>query len=117
VIIKADKTQVNRLFTNLLLNAIQAVPEGRNPKITIAQQIKDNLIITEIRDNGQGIDEAAIEKIFTPNFTTKSSGTGLGLAMCKRIVEQTEGEIWFKTALNEGTSFFVELPLLNEDVL
>jgi len=117
VIIKADKTQINRLFTNLLLNAIQSIPEGRSPHIVIAQQLKDNYILTEIRDNGQGIDETAMAKIFTPNFTTKSSGTGLGLAMCKRIVEQSEGNIWFNTTVDVGTSFFVELPLLNEDVL
>ena len=112
VIIKADKTQINRLFTNLLLNAIQSVPEGRSTRIVIAQQIKGNAIVTEIRDNGQGIDDVAMAKIFTPNFTTKSSGTGLGLAMCKRIVEQSEGAIWFNTAVGVGTSFFVELPMI-----
>ena len=99
------------------MNAIQSIPEGRSPHIVIAQQLKDNYILTEIRDNGQGIDETAMAKIFTPNFTTKSSGTGLGLAMCKRIVEQSEGNIWFNTTVDVGTSFFVELPLLNEDVL
>jgi signal transduction histidine kinase len=50
-------------------------------------------------------------KIFTPNFTTKTSGTGLGLAMCKSIVEQAGGEIWFETSEGEGTTFFVQLPL------
>jgi signal transduction histidine kinase len=49
-------------------------------------------------------------RIFTPNFTTKSSGTGLGLAMCKGIVEQAGGEIWFETQENKGTTFFVQLP-------
>ncbi len=50
-------------------------------------------------------------KIFTPNFTTKSSGTGLGLAMSKSIIEQSGGEVWFETRLGEGTTFFVQLPL------
>ena len=50
-------------------------------------------------------------KIFVPNFTTKSSGTGLGLAMCKSIVEQAHGKIWFETKLGEGTTFHIELPL------
>jgi signal transduction histidine kinase len=50
-------------------------------------------------------------KIFTPNFTTKSSGTGLGLAMCKSIVEQAGGKIWFETSEGQGTSFFVQLPV------
>jgi len=52
-------------------------------------------------------------KIFAPNFTTKSSGTGLGLAMCKSIVEQAHGKIWFETILGEGTTFHIELPLAN----
>jgi signal transduction histidine kinase len=53
-------------------------------------------------------------KIFTPNFTTKSSGTGLGLAMSKTIVEQAKGKIWFETSVNNGTTFFVELPLADK---
>ena len=111
VIIDADKTHINRLFTNLVLNAIQSVPEEKPPRIEITQSIVGNHVLTKISDNGQGIPESIRSKIFTPNFTTKTSGTGLGLAMCKRIVEQAEGEIWFDTVLNEGTSFYVKLPL------
>ncbi len=55
-------------------------------------------------------------KIFTPNFTTKTSGTGLGLAMCKSIVEQAKGEIWFETAVGKGTIFYVELQLHKDGV-
>ena len=62
-------------------------------------------------DNGGGIPEELRSKIFTPNFTTKTSGTGLGLAMCKGIVEESKGNIWFQTSM-EGTTFFVELPLV-----
>lgn len=65
-------------------------------------------------DNGSGINEEVQSKIFTPNFTTKTSGTGLGLAMCKRIVEQTNGEIWFETVIGEGTSFYIEFPLIKQ---
>jgi signal transduction histidine kinase len=64
-----------------------------------------------VKDNGHGIPEDMQSKIFTPNFTTKTSGTGLGLAMCKGIVEQSHGRIWFETSEGMGTSFFVELPL------
>jgi signal transduction histidine kinase len=109
--IKADKTNMNRLFTNLVLNAIQSVPESREAVIQVNKSIEDDDVIIEIADNGAGIDDAAIQKIFTPNFTTKNSGTGLGLAMCKKIVEQTGGEIWFETEKDKGTSFFVKLPL------
>ena len=110
--VKADKTQINRLFTNLLLNAIQSIPENRLPQISIKQEIKSEKIIIAVSDNGLGISEEVKYNIFAPNFTTKTSGTGLGLAMCKRIVEQSDGEIWFETELGVGTSFFVELPLV-----
>jgi signal transduction histidine kinase len=66
-----------------------------------------------VKDNGEGIPEETRAKIFVPNFTTKTSGTGLGLAMCKSIVEQAGGNIWFNTETNQGTTFFVQLPLLN----
>jgi signal transduction histidine kinase len=113
IIIRADKTQINRLFTNLILNAIQSVPESRAVEITIAEKIDDGFVIVKIIDNGQGISDEVKANIFTPNFTTKSSGTGLGLAMCKRIIEQSEGEIWFETQLEKGTAFFVKLPMNN----
>ncbi len=67
----------------------------------------------KVKDNGNGISEAVQSKIFTPNFTTKTSGTGLGLAMSKGIVEQAKGNIWFETAAGVGTTFFVELPVVN----
>jgi signal transduction histidine kinase len=63
-----------------------------------------------VKDNGIGIDPEKIEKIFTPNFTTKSTGMGLGLAMVKNIVESSGGKIWFETSRSHGTSFFVFLP-------
>lgn len=109
----ADRTQINRLFTNLLQNAIQAVPKERTPRIVVENTRIGNNVLVMVRDNGDGIPEAMRSSIFTPNFTTKTSGTGLGLAMCKGIVEQCRGQIWFETQLGEGTTFFVELPLTN----
>ncbi|MEO7523495.1 MAG: HAMP domain-containing sensor histidine kinase, partial [Ferruginibacter sp.] len=114
VIIHADKTHINRLFTNLILNAIQAVPETEIAKINITESIEDQKLLVKISDNGHGIPEDVRSKIFTPNFTTKTSGTGLGLAMCKRIVEHADGEIWFETVEGGGTSFFIEFPLAGE---
>ncbi|NSL91031.1 HAMP domain-containing histidine kinase [Chitinophaga sp. Mgbs1] len=111
----ADKTQMNRLFTNLLLNAIQAIPEGKEGRISVQMQATtDNYVIISVADNGSGISPEVQSRIFVPNFTTKSSGTGLGLAMCKNIAEQTRGEIWFETKLNEGTTFYVKLPIYME---
>lgn len=108
----ADKTQMNRLFTNLLLNAIQAIPDDRKGQIVVRLQMtSDSHVIVSVSDNGEGISTEIQSRIFVPNFTTKSSGTGLGLAMCKNIAEQARGEIWFETKLNEGTTFYVKLPL------
>lgn len=110
--INADKTQINRLFTNLLQNAVQAIPEGREGHVVISMKDEgEDHVIVEVIDNGHGIPPEVQPKIFVPNFTTKSSGTGLGLAMCKNIAEQAGGEIWFKTSPGTGTTFFVKLPL------
>jgi signal transduction histidine kinase len=112
VYVHADRTQINRLFTNLIQNAIQAVPEGTTVRIRIEEERNENNILIKVTDNGTGIAEELQPKIFTPNFTTKTSGTGLGLAMSKGIVEQAKGRIWFETKAGEGTTFFVELPVL-----
>ena len=74
------------------------------------RQDADNAIV-EVQDNGTGIAEVDRERIFQPNFTTKTSGMGLGLAMVQRIVENAGGRVRFNTRVGEGTTFFVSLPL------
>lgn len=110
LIIRADKTQMNRLFTNLFGNAVEACVDNAC-RIEVTEEIYDGVVRISIRDNGEGIPPEMQSRIFTPNFTTKSSGTGLGLAMCKGIVEQVKGKIWFDTKAGEGTIFHVEIPL------
>ena len=112
IMVFADKTQLNRLFTNLLQNALEACVNNPRRVISVSEEIKEESIVVKIADNGEGIPLEMQSKIFIPNFTTKSSGTGLGLAMSKTIVEQAKGTIWFNTAEGEGTTFYVELPLL-----
>jgi two-component system nitrogen regulation sensor histidine kinase NtrY len=114
IFVYADKTQLNRLFTNLLQNALEACNDQQTCTISIYEELKEDYILIRIRDNGEGIPEQMRSKIFIPNFTTKSSGTGLGLAMSKTIVEQAKGNIWFETQEDAGTTFFVELPLEKE---
>lgn len=114
VMVSADKTQMNRLFTNLLANAVEARRGAEQCRIMIDEKRDENKIAVSIKDNGEGIPADMQDKIFVPNFTTKSSGTGLGLAMCKGIVEQAQGKIWFETEQGRGTSFYVELPLAAE---
>ena len=114
ILIYADKTQINRLFTNLLQNALEACHNRETCVISVSEELHSGNIIVRIRDNGEGIPEQMRSKIFIPNFTTKSSGTGLGLAMSQTIVEQAKGRIWFETVENAGTTFFIELPVYEE---
>lgn len=108
----ADKNQIQRVINNLLLNAVQAIPTEKNGRIKIRLfQIKNNLVRLEIEDNGKGVDIETQQKIFSPYFTTKSSGTGLGLAMCKDIIENAGGNIGFNVAPNTGACFWIEMPL------
>jgi signal transduction histidine kinase len=108
--LNADRTHINRLFTNLLTNAVEACTQKEICQISISEEIKENGILVKVKDNGEGIPVEMLPRIFTPNFTTKTSGTGLGLAMCKGIVEQAGGKIWFETEVGIGTTFFVQLP-------
>lgn len=112
VMIEADKTQMNRLFTNLFANAVEACNGNDGCLIEVNEIRMGNTFRISIRDNGEGIAPEMQERIFIPNFTTKSSGTGLGLAMCKGIVEQARGKIWFDTEQGKGTTFYVELPVV-----
>jgi signal transduction histidine kinase len=111
LMIMADKTQMNRLFTNLITNAIEACKGNVICRIQIKESLFNDNIRISIKDNGEGIEPEMAERIFIPNFTTKSSGTGLGLAMCQGIVEQAKGSIWFETENGKGTIFHVELPI------
>ena len=111
-IVHADKDQLVRVFNNLIKNAIQAIPDGRLGKIDISVFDRDEMAIVRVSDNGTGISSTMQEKVFYPNFTTKSSGTGLGLAMAKNIVDQAKGKIYFNTIMGQGTDFYVELPLV-----
>ena len=108
--ISADRDQLLRCFNNLLKNAIEATPHGRFGIIDINYQITTKNILLSIKDNGNGIPENLREKIFEPNFTTKSSGTGLGLAFVKNSIENAGGKVWFETIIGTGTTFYFSLP-------
>jgi signal transduction histidine kinase len=110
--IEADKTQINRLFTNLIKNAIEASVASPQININIHQHLRDNFVEISVKDFGSGIPVNAQTNLFTPNFTTKSSGAGLGLAICKGIVEKANGTILFTTKENIGTTFYVRFPLV-----
>jgi signal transduction histidine kinase len=106
--VMGDKEQALRIFNNVLKNAIQATQDVKDPVIRISAEEKDESFVIRISDNGTGIAENMKEKIFTPNFTTKSTGSGLGLAMVKSIVSNFGGKIWFESQEGLGSTFFIE---------
>ena len=106
-----DKSQVIRVLNNLITNAIQSIPTERSKKISLALHSFQNQVVIKITDNGSGISAEISKRIFMPNFTTRSAGSGLGLAMVKSIVTQMNGSVAFRTRVNKGSSFFVILPL------
>lgn len=107
-IIKADKTQLFRIFNNLIKNAVQALSEINSGVIEISISSENSSYVIQIKDNGIGIDKQMQHKIFSPYFTTKSGGSGLGLAMVKSMIEACNGKIWFESELNSGTIFYIE---------
>jgi nitrogen fixation/metabolism regulation signal transduction histidine kinase len=111
----ADKNHLVRILNNLLKNAIQAIPENRRGKIEIELKRHENDALIRISDNGSGIPDHMKDKVFTPNFTTKSSGTGLGLAISANMIESFNGRIYFETKVGQGTDFYVSIPLMRLD--
>ncbi len=110
--ILGDKNHLIRVFNNLVINAIQAIPSDRQGEIKVSLSRKNELAIIQISDNGGGIPPEIRDRVFEPNFTTKTSGSGLGLAICKKIIEAHDGDIRFETRDDEGTDFFVEMPVV-----
>jgi two-component system nitrogen regulation sensor histidine kinase NtrY len=109
-IINADRDQLLRCFNNLLKNAIEASTVNQEGVIDINYLVTSKNILLTLKDNGHGIPEGLREKIFEPNFTTKSSGTGLGLAFVKNSIENADGKVWFETIMGAGTTFYLSLP-------
>lgn len=110
LIINGDDEQLTRVFNNLIKNSIQSIPKERKGEVKVIVSHAKESIKIEVSDNGEGITNEQKDKIFVPNFTTKTSGSGLGLAMVKNIVENHKGDIWFESDPPKGTSFFVTLP-------
>ncbi len=126
-VVLGPRPQLIRVFVNLITNAIQAIEieqaeaqeAGREVvrgriNIYLRNGVKDGYYDVVVEDSGPGVREENKSKLFTPNFTTKSSGTGLGLAICRNIVEQCNGEIFYQRSYNlGGACFTVSFPKLN----
>jgi nitrogen fixation/metabolism regulation signal transduction histidine kinase len=105
----ADKNEFIRVFNNLIKNAIQAIPKNQEGIINIDILSENKNWKISITDNGVGIPKNSKNNLFVPNFTTKTTGMGLGLAMVKNIIDGIGGQIWFESEENKGTTFFILL--------
>lgn len=113
--VNADREQLSRAIINLIRNGIQAMPVGEVGKVSIELSRREHMALIAVTDNGAGIPLELRDKLFSPSFTTKSSGMGLGLSIVKNIVENFSGIIWFATELGKGTTFFVEIPVYEDE--
>lgn len=105
-----DEQLMGRIVSNVMLNSIQAREEEKM-KIDLKLSVEgNNKIQIELQDDGRGIDDEIYSKIFIPNFTTKETGSGIGLAIAKHGIEHAGGKIWFESELDKGTTFYIELP-------
>jgi nitrogen fixation/metabolism regulation signal transduction histidine kinase len=108
--VRGDENWLGRAFSNLVINSIQAAEGKKAVVIVDLVRSKDKLLIT-VKDNGKGIPESIRERIFVPNFSTKFTGSGIGLAVARRAVEHAGGRIWFESEEGVGTTFYIELPV------
>jgi signal transduction histidine kinase len=111
IMVNADREQLSRAIINLIKNAIQAMPDDKKGKIIITLSREVDTAIIAVADDGNGIPVELQDKLFSPSFTTKTSGMGLGLAIVKNIVENFAGRIWFETELEKGSTFYIEIPV------
>jgi signal transduction histidine kinase len=105
-----DRTLIRQALTNLLRNAFDAVAEKGGGEVIVRARVKGELLGLEVIDTGCGIAESNHERMFRPYFTTKKGGTGMGLPMVRRIVEEHGGQITFESELGKGTRFIILLP-------
>lgn len=110
IMVEMDKIYLSRIITNLVANARQARVEGNESIINVDVEQRQKRIIISVEDNGGGIAEEVYDRIFEPNFTSKSGGTGLGLTMVRKMVEEYQGEISVKSEVGKGSTFTIYMP-------
>lgn len=115
VFVYGDKEQMNRVIVNVLKNAVQSIPEEREGRVGVRLYTEEGHVVLSIKDNGSGIPENIRDHVMEPNFTTKTKGTGLGLAMSYKIIENMGGTITFESKEGVGTIFYITLKYSEKD--
>jgi signal transduction histidine kinase len=109
ILLNVDTDKIERVFTNLIANALDAMPDGGTIKIT-SRIVKDSIVL-DFSDTGKGMSKQVLDKLWTPFFTTKAKGLGIGLSICKRIIDAHQGKIEVQSVEGKGTRFSVFLPV------
>lgn len=109
--VRIDRTQMVRIITNLIKNALEACELIKEPKVQVIIEKKKKEVLISVIDNGEGISKELKNKIFEPKFTTKTSGMGLGLGMVKNLVDSYDGRISVRSKIDTGTTFSIAFPL------
>lgn len=115
IFLHTNKEQISRVLINILKNAKESISENTRGVISVSMRKNIKNIAIAVKDNGTGIPEHLKERIFEPKFTTKSTGSGIGLAISKKIAESMGGEIIVRSEENKGSEFIVLLPLESEN--
>ena len=106
------KNKIRKAHENISYkNAIQSIPSEKEGVISINYTVKNKEVLITIKDNGDGMSDDIKAKIFVPSFSTKNSGMGLGLAISKKIIENSNGKIWFTSQKGKGSQFYISLPI------
>jgi two-component system NtrC family sensor kinase len=113
--IMADGSQMEQVFVNLLINAVQAVPEGGTVQVKSSLNEPESRVSIEVEDNGPGIGRNEQNKIFEPFFSTKPNGTGLGLSVSYGIIRNHQGNISVQSRPGAGTRFLIEIPFAQQE--
>ena len=113
----ADRIMVEQVLINLLKNAIEACEESLSPQIVVEAVQKAGMVIISVIDNGSGIVPEAIDKVFVPFFTTKSKGSGIGLSLCRQIMNRHGGSISLDSQVEKGSSFVLHFPIVTKRIL
>jgi signal transduction histidine kinase len=109
IYIMADPIEIKQLIINIVKNSIEAIED--NGKIDISLQTSDGQAVVSVSDNGMGMVPERLERIGEPFYSTKEKGTGIGLAICRKIVHRLHGEMHFESELNKGTTVTIRIPL------
>ena len=117
ILIFADRIQIEQVLLNLIFNSSQSMENTKSSKkeITVSDSFENDDVIVSVRDSGTGIDEAIKEKLFKPFITSKTEGSGIGLVICRSIIEDHEGKIWAENMPDVGAKFSFSLKIIKDE--